>query len=99
MCSFSLNSGADAGATMQGDAFKTLFISRISFETTEKKLRREFEEYGPIKRIRLVHDAAGMTPSIIVLKHAQTCFALARSMMLFCTSQDPVVDARVSGLM
>ena len=80
---FSLNSGADAEATMQGDAFKTLFISRISFETTEKKLRREFEEYGPIKRIRLVHDAAGMTPSIIVLEHAQTCFALARSMMLY----------------
>ena len=43
----------------QGDAFKTLFVSRISFETTEKKLRREFEEYGPIKRIRLVHDATG----------------------------------------
>lgn len=43
----------------QGDAFKTLFVSRISFETTEKKLKREFEEYGPIKRIRLVQDAAG----------------------------------------
>ena len=43
----------------QGDAFKTLFVSRISFETTEKKLRREFEEYGPIKRLRLVHDATG----------------------------------------
>ena len=44
---------------MQGDAFKTLFVSRISFETTEKKLKRELEEYGPIKRIRLVQDAAG----------------------------------------
>lgn len=44
---------------VQGDAFKTLFVSRISFETTEKKLRREFEEYGPVKRIRLVHDATG----------------------------------------
>ena len=41
---------------MQGDAFKTLFVSRISFDVTEKKLRKEFEEYGPIKRIRLVHD-------------------------------------------
>ncbi|DBA95332.1 hypothetical protein WJX82_000186 [Trebouxia sp. C0006] len=43
----------------QGDAFKTLFVSRISFETTEKKLKREFEEYGPIKRLRMVQDATG----------------------------------------
>ena len=41
---------------MQGDGFKTLFVARISFDVTEKKLRKEFEEYGPIKRIRLVHD-------------------------------------------
>lgn len=40
----------------QGDPFKTLFISRLSYDVTERKLRREFEEYGPIKRIRLVHD-------------------------------------------
>ncbi|PSC67088.1 U1 small nuclear ribonucleo 70 kDa-like, partial [Micractinium conductrix] len=39
-----------------GDPFKTLFVSRLSFDVTERKLRREFEEYGPIKRIRLVHD-------------------------------------------
>ena len=31
-------------------------MSRLSFDVTERKLRREFEEYGPIKRIRLVHD-------------------------------------------
>ena len=40
----------------QGDPFKTLFVARISYDVTEKKLRKEFEEYGPIKRIRLVHD-------------------------------------------
>ena len=45
---------------LQGDAFKTLFVSRISFETTEKKLKREFEEYGPIKRLRMVQDATGI---------------------------------------
>eukprot|EP00639_Heterosigma_akashiwo_P002113 CAMPEP_0194574346 /NCGR_PEP_ID=MMETSP0292-20121207/10239_1 /TAXON_ID=39354 /ORGANISM="Heterosigma akashiwo, Strain CCMP2393" /LENGTH=422 /DNA_ID=CAMNT_0039425859 /DNA_START=88 /DNA_END=1353 /DNA_ORIENTATION=+ len=38
------------------DAYKTLFVSRISFDTTERKLRREFEQYGPIKSIRLVND-------------------------------------------
>lgn len=40
----------------QGDPYKTLFVSRLSYEVTERKLRHEFEEYGPIKRIRLVHD-------------------------------------------
>ncbi|KAK9822157.1 hypothetical protein WJX81_000658 [Elliptochloris bilobata] len=39
-----------------GDPFKTLFVGRISYEATEKKLRREFEEYGPVKRIRLVQE-------------------------------------------
>jgi hypothetical protein len=41
---------------LQGDPYKTLFLSRLSYEVTERKLRHEFEEYGPIKRIRLVQD-------------------------------------------
>ena len=45
-----------ATVMLQGDPFKTLFIARVSFDVTEKKLRREFEEFGPIKTIRLVHD-------------------------------------------
>uniref|UniRef100_A0A8C5ILH6 Uncharacterized protein n=1 Tax=Junco hyemalis TaxID=40217 RepID=A0A8C5ILH6_JUNHY len=35
----------------QGDAFKTLFVARVNYDTTESKLRREFEVYGPIKRV------------------------------------------------
>lgn len=31
-------------------------MPRLSYEVTERKLRHEFEEFGPIKRIRLVHD-------------------------------------------
>ncbi|PWN51221.1 RNA-binding domain-containing protein [Violaceomyces palustris] len=42
-----------------GDPFKTLFISRLSYDTTEKDLRREFDMYGPIERIRLVTDKEG----------------------------------------
>lgn len=41
---------------LQGDPYKTLFLARLSHEVTERKLMREFEEFGPIKRIRLVHD-------------------------------------------
>ncbi|KAG7459832.1 hypothetical protein MATL_G00214880 [Megalops atlanticus] len=39
----------------QGDAFRTLFVARVNYDTTESKLRREFEVYGPIKRIYLVY--------------------------------------------
>jgi len=39
------------------DPFKTLFVSRINFYTSESKLRREFEQYGSIKDIVLVHDS------------------------------------------
>lgn len=38
------------------DAFKTLFIGRINYDTSESKLRREMELYGPIKRIHIVHN-------------------------------------------
>jgi len=38
------------------DPFRTLFVSRINFYTSESKLRREFETYGPIKQIKLIND-------------------------------------------
>lgn len=34
------------------DAYKTIFVGRLSFETTESKLRREFGEFGEIKSVR-----------------------------------------------
>jgi U1 small nuclear ribonucleoprotein len=54
-CPISLNNTTLCCA-VQGDPYKTLFVSRLSYEVTERKLRHEFEEFGPIKRIRLVHD-------------------------------------------
>merc|ERR1712217_397109 len=42
-----------------GDPFKTLFVARISYDTTEKKLKREFEVFGSIKRVRMVYDNKG----------------------------------------
>ncbi|KAG0582817.1 hypothetical protein KC19_3G088400 [Ceratodon purpureus] len=47
---------------IEGDPYKTLFVARISYETTEHKIRREFEGYGPIKRVRLVSDKVSKTP-------------------------------------
>lgn len=38
------------------DPFKTLFVARINYDTSESKLRREFEVYGPIKKIIMISD-------------------------------------------
>ncbi|XP_034750072.1 U1 small nuclear ribonucleoprotein 70 kDa [Etheostoma cragini] len=46
----------------QGDAFKTLFVARVNYDTTESKLRREFEVYGPIKRIYIVYNKRTAKP-------------------------------------
>lgn len=34
-------------------------MARLAYETSEKKLRREFEQYGPIKCIKMVLDHSG----------------------------------------
>lgn len=44
------------------DAFKTLFVARVNYDTSESKLRREFEVYGPIRKITLVHDTSSGKP-------------------------------------
>jgi U1 small nuclear ribonucleoprotein len=36
---------------VRGDAFKTLFVARLSYDTTEKDLEREFGRFGPIERV------------------------------------------------
>ncbi|BBM97168.1 U1 small nuclear ribonucleoprotein 70kDa [Marchantia polymorpha subsp. ruderalis] len=47
---------------VEGDPYKTLFVARVSYETTEHKIKREFEAYGPIKRVRLVNDKLSGKP-------------------------------------
>lgn len=44
------------------DPFRTLFVSRINFYTSESKLRREFETYGPIKQIKMITDTDSGKP-------------------------------------
>ncbi|CAL5326363.1 unnamed protein product [Camellia sinensis] len=36
---------------ISGDPYKTLFVARLNYETSESKIKREFEAYGPIKRV------------------------------------------------
>ncbi|KAH8831297.1 U1 snRNP 70K protein [Flagelloscypha sp. PMI_526] len=42
-----------------GDPYKTLFISRLSKQATDTDLRREFERYGSVERVRIVRDKRG----------------------------------------
>jgi U1 small nuclear ribonucleoprotein len=42
-----------------GDAYKTLFVGRLSYDTTEKKLQREFGAHGTVKSIHLIQDKEG----------------------------------------
>ena len=44
------------------DPFKTLFVGRINYYTSESKIRREFESYGPIKQIKMVQDKESDKP-------------------------------------
>jgi len=41
----------DEDPQVRGDAFKTLFVARLSYEVTEKDLEREFGRFGPIERV------------------------------------------------
>ncbi|XP_043810009.1 U1 small nuclear ribonucleoprotein 70 kDa isoform X2 [Manihot esculenta] len=47
---------------ISGDPYKTLFVARLSYETTESRIKREFESYGPIKRVRLITDTVTNKP-------------------------------------
>ncbi|KAL8477266.1 hypothetical protein ACS0TY_029527 [Phlomoides rotata] len=47
---------------VSGDPYKTLFVARLNYETTESRIKREFEAYGPIKRVRLVTDKESNKP-------------------------------------
>lgn len=47
---------------IKGDAVKTLFVSRLSFDVKEADLEREFGRFGPIERIRIVKDETRSKP-------------------------------------
>ncbi|CAN6323538.1 unnamed protein product [Urochloa humidicola] len=51
---------SDPNAT--GNPYKTLFVARLNYETSEHKVKHEFEAYGPIKRVRLVTDKETKKP-------------------------------------
>ncbi|CAL4925815.1 unnamed protein product [Urochloa decumbens] len=54
------NPQSDPNAT--GDPYKTLFIARLNYETSEYKVKQKLEAFGPIKRVRLVTDKETKKP-------------------------------------
>lgn len=47
---------------IKGDAAKTLFVGRLSYDVKESDLEREFGRFGPIERIRIVKDESNPKP-------------------------------------
>ncbi|KAH8117740.1 hypothetical protein DFH11DRAFT_1570313 [Phellopilus nigrolimitatus] len=42
-----------------GDPYKTLFVARLNKNATDSDLRRDFEGFGTIERVRIVRDKRG----------------------------------------
>jgi U1 small nuclear ribonucleoprotein len=48
----------DCGGEYQGmNCYNTLFVGRLAYEVTERKLLREMEAFGPVKDIKLVRES------------------------------------------
>jgi U1 small nuclear ribonucleoprotein len=47
---------------IKGDAAKTLFVCRLSYDVKESDLEREFGRFGPIERIRIIRDENNPKP-------------------------------------
>ncbi|MCO5613998.1 hypothetical protein L7F22_068278 [Adiantum nelumboides] len=55
----------------QGDPFTTLFISRLDYIVTEEDLKKDFEMYGPIQRVRIVRDKEGKSKGYAFVVYEQ----------------------------
>ena len=46
----------DSKIDPDSNPYKSLIVARLSYETTEKKLGREFERFGPVRNVRIVRN-------------------------------------------
>ncbi|XWS33750.1 hypothetical protein CRYUN_Cryun22dG0110300 [Craigia yunnanensis] len=56
------NNDPNNDPNISGDPYKTLFVARLNYETSESRIKREFESYGTIKRVRLITDKSTNNP-------------------------------------
>jgi U1 small nuclear ribonucleoprotein len=45
-----------AGEEITSDPFKTIFVGGLSYFVTERQLKREFERFGAVKKVSIVHE-------------------------------------------
>lgn len=55
---------------LQTDPLKTLFVCRLSYETNERRLRREFEVFGPVVSVNIVKDKEGLSRGYAFIEFA-----------------------------
>lgn len=48
-----------SGEFMNMNCYNTLFVGRLAYEVTERKLLREFDAFGPVKDVKLVTSKGG----------------------------------------
>jgi U1 small nuclear ribonucleoprotein len=59
----------DSGGEYKGmNCYNTLFVGRLAYEVTERKLLREMESFGPVKDIRIVKDHDGKSRGYAVVE-------------------------------
>lgn len=69
---------------VSGDPYKTLFVARLNYETTESRIKREFESYGPIKRVGIFeYTQAGLVrgyaTTFSLTCHAKNLYILSKN--------------------
>lgn len=72
---------------LSGDPYKTLFVARLSYETTESKIKRELESYGPIKQVGIFEHTReglvrGYAATFSLTCHAKNLFILFKISLL-----------------
>lgn len=55
-------SSDDKVKDLGSDPYKTLFVARLSYETTTNTLKKAFEQFGTVKSCTVVHDSVTNTP-------------------------------------
>lgn len=61
----------DVNIPKETDPYKTIFVGRLAFTTTEERLRKEFEFCGTVDRVRLVKNLQGKSKGygFVTFKH------------------------------
>lgn len=62
------NPKANPNAT--SDPYKTLFVYKLDPKIDEKKLKKEFEQYGEIKKIRVIRDFTGKSRGYAFIEYS-----------------------------